>query len=154
MHFHFLIEPHTELHHSSTKDNPILLNKITHSHSYKSTAVKEQKEPPKVEKKKKGSKGKGVCQVLKKYLTCANVSPCKLRSPLWSRSLTCKVCCINMLCKYYKIYHSMIFFSSITPWVWEDKWRIAVSRLMNCWCCTGSRKREKHHHKHLILNLP
>ena len=81
MHCHFLIEPHTELHHSSTKDNPILLNKITHSHSYKNTAVKEQKEPPKVEKKKKGSKGKGVCQV-KEIFKCANVSLCKLRSPL------------------------------------------------------------------------
>lgn len=45
-----------ELHHSSTKDTPILLDKITHSHSYKNTVVKEQK----IEKKKKGSKGKGV----------------------------------------------------------------------------------------------
>lgn len=57
-----------ELHHSSTKDTPILLNKITHPHhSYKNAVVKEQK----VDKKKKGSKGKGVSY---KYLEFLNMS--------------------------------------------------------------------------------
>lgn len=61
------LEIYTELHHSSTKDAPILLNKITHPHSYKNALVKEQK----VEKKKKGSKGKGVSS---KYLTFCNMT--------------------------------------------------------------------------------